>query len=275
MPSVVSRKTSLTIRHRFTPASTFSTTTRALEMRGLRHLSATLNAWPLGFFWLPGQHPRRLIALQTRVLAQRRVGWRAHLCPISRLLVVRCADHRRPQRDHFGGVCVDQQEVLVRRRFLLAAVGLLVRRGVGWTLATALGGVPDPIGGTRQCQGAGGDPARVALRRHAESGEGPWQDGEHVMHPRVGLGLAQSAWQAVHGVQWIGLLVDEDEEQLVFHLRQDAFGAAAALALAHLAFPGLVWRREYGRGRSKGRQHTRTLVVRQSGRGQDLSRSVL
>ena len=81
--------------------------------------------------------------------------------------------------------------------------------------------------------------------------------------------------EAVHGVQWIGLLVDEDEEQLVFHLRQEAFGAAAALALAHLAFPGLVWRIEEGRGRSKGRQHTRKLVVRQSGRSQKLSRSVL
>src|SRR6266849_9989476 len=122
------------------------------------------------FFWLPGQHPRRLIALKTRVLAQRRVGWIANLCPISRFLVVRFADHRRPQIDHFGGVFVDQQEVLVRMRFLLAAVLLLLLRGVGWTLATALGAVYDPIGGTLKREGAGGDPARVTLRRHAESG---------------------------------------------------------------------------------------------------------
>ena len=95
------------------------------------------------------------------------------------------------------------------------------------------------------------------------------------MNPIVGLGLAQITLQAVHGLQRIGLLVDEDEEQLIFHLRQDAFGAAAALALAHLAFPGLVWRIEEGIGRSKGRQHTRKLVVSQSGRGQELSWSVL
>src|SRR5438128_4073795 len=95
------------------------------------------------------------------------------------------------------------------------------------------------------------------------------------MNPIVGLGLAQIELQAVHGLQRIGLLVDEDEEQLVCHLRQDAFGAAAALALAHLAFPGLVWRIEEGIGRSKGRQHTRKLVVSQSGRGQELSWSVL
>jgi len=30
----------------------------------------------LGFFWLPGQHPRRLIALKTRVFVQRGVGRR-------------------------------------------------------------------------------------------------------------------------------------------------------------------------------------------------------
>ena len=95
------------------------------------------------------------------------------------------------------------------------------------------------------------------------------------MNPIVALWLAQIELQAVHGLQRMSLLVDEEEEQLVFPLRQDAFGAAAALALASLAFPGLVWRREDGIGRHKGRQHTRKLCVRQSGRGQELSRSVL
>ena len=95
------------------------------------------------------------------------------------------------------------------------------------------------------------------------------------MNPIVGLWLAQIELQAVHGLQRIGLLVDEEKEPLVCHLWQDAFGAATALALAHLAFPGLVWRIEYSIRRSKGRQHMRKLVVRQSGRGQELSRSVL
>ena len=69
----------------------------------------------------------------------------------------------------------------------------------------------------------------------------------------------------MHGLQRIGLLGDEDEAQLVFHLAQNAFGTAAALAVAHLAFPGLVWRIEDGLGRSKGRPHTRKFVVRESG----------
>ena len=95
------------------------------------------------------------------------------------------------------------------------------------------------------------------------------------MNPRVALWLAQIEWQAVHGLPRMSLLVDEDAKPLVFHRRQDALGAAAALALAPLAFPGLVWRIEYGIGRSKGQQHTCKLVVRQSSRSQELSRSVL
>ena len=73
-------------------------------------------------------------------------------------------------------------------------------RGVGWTWATALGAVQAPIGGPLKRQGVGGDPARVALRRHTESGEGPLQDGQQVMNPVVGLGLAQLEWSAMHGL---------------------------------------------------------------------------
>ena len=132
----------------------------------------------LRFFWAAASAPCRLIALQTRVLAPCRVGWIAHLCRIGYFLVGRCAGHSRPQRDHFGGIYVDQHEVLVRLRFLLAAVLLLVLRGVGGTLATALGAVDDPIGGTRKRQGAGGDldsrrapaPCPERLRRVARRG---------------------------------------------------------------------------------------------------------
>ena len=65
-------------------------------------------------------------------------------------------------------------------------------RGVGGTLATALGAIQDPIGCPLKRQGTGGNPARVALRRHAERGSGGAPDGEQVMNPIVGLRLAQS-----------------------------------------------------------------------------------
>ena len=70
-------------------------------------------------------------------------------------------------------------------------------------------------------------------------------------------------------------LEDENKQEFIFPMRQAAFGAATALTLAPLALPGLVWRIAYGIGRSKCRQETRKLVVRQAGRGQEFSRSVL
>src|SRR5262249_55399857 len=50
MPSLVRRKTSLTMRQRLTPAIVCSTTTRALEKIVLMNFSLTLNSLPLGFF---------------------------------------------------------------------------------------------------------------------------------------------------------------------------------------------------------------------------------
>src|SRR5499426_3964921 len=52
MPSLVRRKTSLTMRQRLTPEIVCSTTTRALEKIVLRNFSPTFNSLPLGFFWV-------------------------------------------------------------------------------------------------------------------------------------------------------------------------------------------------------------------------------
>src|SRR6516225_7704655 len=191
MPAVVRRKTFVTIRHRFTPAITFSTTTRVLERRCLRNLSSTLNSWPFGFFGLSGQPSRWLIALQARVLVERGIGRIGNLLLIGGFLVVLFAGHGRSQIDHFGSMLVHQHEILIRMRFLLAAVLLLLLGGIGGTLATALRAVDGHIRGALERQGAGGTPARVALRRHTEGGSGPWQEGQQGMNPVVGLGWAQ------------------------------------------------------------------------------------
>src|SRR6516225_12149528 len=131
MPAVVRRKTSVTIRHRFTPAITFSTTTRVLERRCLRNLSSTLNSWPFGFFGLSGQPSRWLIALQARVLVERGIGRIGNLLLIGGFLVVLFAAHSRSQIDDLFGVFVHQEEVFVRMGFLLAAVVLLLLGGIG------------------------------------------------------------------------------------------------------------------------------------------------
>jgi hypothetical protein len=80
--------------------------------------------------------------------------------------------------------------------------------------------------------------------------------------------------QAVHRLQRVGLLIDKDEQQLIGHLRQDAFGSATDLALAHFAFQGLVRRMEGRIGGGKRGQQTGKFFVRQSSRRQKISGSV-
>ena len=46
----------------------------------------------------------------------------------------------------------------------------------------------------------------------------------------------------MHRLRRVGLLIDQDEQPLISHLQQDAFGSATDLALAHFAFQGLVRR---------------------------------
>ena len=75
--------------------------------------------------------------------------------------------------------------------FLLAAVLLLVLGGIGRPLAMAL----RPVNGHtlgRPLASAGWWPrGSHHVRRQAESGSSPLPDGQQMMHPVVGLGLAQ------------------------------------------------------------------------------------
>lgn len=95
------------------------------------------------------------------------------------------------------------------------------------------------------------------------------------MNPIVGLGLAQLKLQAVQGLERIRLLVDEDEEQFINHLRQAAFGPPTALPLPPFACPRLVRRIDHGISCRKGGQQLRKLFLCQASRGQKLSRSIL
>ena len=194
---------------------------------------------------------------------------------IGGFLVGHCASAGRPQKDSLARMVVYQQQVFLRRRLLLAAGMLLVQGGILGALAAALRPIQGDMGGARQQAGAGGDRARVACRRPSQIGSGALQDGPPGMPPRVGLGLAPSAWHAVQGVQRMGLLLDKEEEHRICRLQHDTCGATPDLPLAHGACAGLVRRRAGCRGRSTCRQHTRTCLVRQAGRGEKLSWSVL
>jgi len=73
----------------------------------------------------------------------------------------------------------------------------------------------------------------------------------------------------------IGFLEDEDKKQFVFHLGQGAGGPTTGTPLARRALQGLFWRRQQSRGSGKRREQTRKFCVRQSGRREKLSWSVL
>src|SRR5947209_16025497 len=77
-PPLVLRKTSLTMRERFTPARSCSTLTRICANFRLRRFSASVNSPRGGFFFrLAGFLHCRLVALESGILVQggpRRVG---------------------------------------------------------------------------------------------------------------------------------------------------------------------------------------------------------
>src|SRR5262245_4033405 len=77
-PSAVFRKTSFTMRQRFTPAKACSTRTRTCPSFRLVRFSAAVNSPPGGFFFrLAGLHSPWLVSLETTVLVRdrpRRIG---------------------------------------------------------------------------------------------------------------------------------------------------------------------------------------------------------
>src|SRR5215510_5702301 len=178
MPSVVKRNTSLTIRHRLTPAITCSTTTRILEKSRLQNfpLPLALSLW--AFFGLRGQYTARLIALKAGVFVERGVRAVGNRSLIHRLLVVRLARQCRPQIDDFVRVFVDQKDVFVGMRLFLAAVMFLLRGGVSWALAATFGAIHRQVGGPCQGQGARLDTLRIALRGLAHRTQGVLQNGQ-------------------------------------------------------------------------------------------------
>jgi hypothetical protein len=96
-----------------------------------------------------------------------------------------------------------------------------------------------------------------------------------MLHPVVGLGLAQLALSAMHGLSRLGFLEDEDKKEFVCHLWQGPGGPTAGTPLARLPLPGLCWRRPQRIGSGKRRELRRTFCGRQAGRREKLSWSVL
>src|SRR4029434_2281597 len=116
------------------------------------------------FFGRCGQHPVWLIALKAGIFVECGVGAVRHHRFIRRLFVGRFARQRRPQRDDFARVLIDQEDVLVGMGLLLAAGVVLWLSGISWALATAFGAIHRQVWSACQGQRARRDTLRVALR---------------------------------------------------------------------------------------------------------------
>jgi hypothetical protein len=163
--------------------------------------------------------------------------WISNLRVIRGLLIVCVARHGWAQIHDLLRVCMDEKDVFVSVSFLLAAVVLLLFGVIFRTLAAAFAPVNRQVGTAGACQLTGCHTTRVALGGLPEVAQGVLQDRQEAMHPVVGLWLTQPKLQAVHRLQGVGLLIDQDKEKLGFDLRQCPCGAAAALSLT--GFPCL------------------------------------
>src|SRR5262249_7123669 len=122
-PGFLFRKTSLTIRLRFTPAMACSTRTRSFASLRLTCFSAAVNSRPRGFFFrLEGLRHWWFVPLKPCVLIQRGTGWVGHVFLIGDPLVVGLTGIRLAEEQNLLIRGVGHEDVLVRVRFLLAAV---------------------------------------------------------------------------------------------------------------------------------------------------------
>src|SRR6185503_11251968 len=92
IPSLVFRKTSFTMRERFTPARTCSTLTRMRASLRFVRFSAAVSSPRGGFFFrLAGFLHRRFIPLKARIFVQHRPGWVGDAFRVGNRLVGRLA----------------------------------------------------------------------------------------------------------------------------------------------------------------------------------------
>src|SRR5437773_2434290 len=115
-------------------------------------------------FWgLPGLGSCRLIPLQACILVARGVVRIRDRRVIRGLLIVYCARHSWTQIHDLLRVGIDEEDVFVGVRFLLAAVMCLLLGVILWTLAATFTTVNRQVGTAGPGQRTGGHTTCVAL----------------------------------------------------------------------------------------------------------------
>ena len=131
-------------------------------------------------------------------------------------------------------------ELLIAVGFLLAAVVQPLFSRVFRALAPPLGAIDDQLGRFAPPPLTRGEPGGVAFGEEAQAIQGPHEDWQQPVDPAVGLGLAQAEEAAQQLLQRIGLLVDEDEQQLILGAQQDSLTPRTESALAWLPRMGPI-----------------------------------
>ena len=182
-----------------------------------------------GFFWvawsgcLPAQNPEGP-CLSARGLVPVRM-----LCLIRGLPIMGFPRHGSTQIHDLLRVGIDEEDVLSVWASSCRCSAPFVWCDLGrWA---AFAPVNRQVGTAGASQITGRHTTGVALGGLPEGAQGLLQDWQEPMNPVVGSGLTQPKVQAVHRLQGVDLLIDQDEEELVFAFRQCPCGAAADLPL--------------------------------------------
>ena len=145
------------------------------------------------------------------------------------------------QVSHPLGPGVNNDHILVAVRLLLATIMQCLFFRVFRPLAAALSAIDDVIASLDCSALRNGKLMSVTLWFHAQGREGFQQHGQQTMDPLVRTGLAQAKQLAQDHLQWIRLLIHQDEEQLVFNRLQDAPPPTTHPTLAFPLGQRLLW----------------------------------
>jgi len=272
-PGFVLRMTSLTMRLRFTPAMACSTRTRSRASFRLPPFSAAVNSRPGGFFFrLAGLLHRWFIPLKPDVLIQDRIRWIAQVFLIGNPLVVGRTGIRPTEEEHMLIGCAGNQHVLVRVRFLLAAVVEGLFFGVFRPLPPPFRAVDDDDPGALGPGRTSRQPTAVAFRKDAPVIQGRVQHREEDMEPVVRLGSTDAEELTQYHLERVGLQVNQDEQQFVGAADESAGSPAPLPPLAELTSSRSIAGVGMLVGRLEGRQEIPELSGGQAGHREKRSR---
>ena len=225
----------------------------------------------MAFFRHRRPRAARFIAFKAQVFAQAGAPWIGNACFVRNLLVAYFPVVSRTQEGNPFGRAHRDHHILVGVSLLAHTVmqGLFV--GVFRTLAPSLSAINDPVTSVWPSTFLPGHLGPVSLWCEAQLLQGRLYYWQEAMNPEVGLGLAQAEQLALHDLQRIGLLIDENEQQARFGCVQVAVPSTARLALMGFAAQRLSGRKAFPVCLNKRRYQDFEFSQRQSGQGQEAS----